>query len=113
MSKHTPGNWYAMIHETGGIIDQATVLSDHETDGEPTFLADTMSIDDEVPLEQRRANALLFAASKNLLAAAIKTVEENRNLADGDDCTLRHLLAAIAEAEGRPFPSTQVTNQGE
>jgi hypothetical protein len=59
--KATPGPWYALTGDNGGIIDQATVCSEHEMDGEPTFIADTMTVDDEVPLEQRKANAALIA----------------------------------------------------
>lgn len=66
-SNCTPGPWYAMTGDTGGIIDQANVFSEHETDGEPTFIADTMGIDDEVPLEERKANARLIAASRGML----------------------------------------------
>jgi hypothetical protein len=67
--QHTPAPWYAMTAETGGFLDQATVFSEHETDGEPTYIADTMPIDNEVPLTQRKANARLIAAAPDLLAA--------------------------------------------
>ncbi len=33
-----------------------------------------------------------------LLAACVKTVKENGHLADGDNCTLRHLVVAIAKS---------------
>jgi hypothetical protein len=54
----------------------------------------------ELEIEQAKA-ARLIAAAPALLSAAIKTVEENRHLADGDNCTLVHLVRAIAKAEGR------------
>ena len=46
------------------------------------------------------ANARLIAAAPDLLDACIKTVEENGHLADGDNCTLIHLVRAIAKATG-------------
>lgn len=46
-------------------------------------------------------DALMFAGQRDdLLSACIKTVEENGHLADGDDCTLIHLVKAIAKAKG-------------
>jgi hypothetical protein len=109
MSNHTPGNWYAMTGETGGIVDQANVFSDHETDGEPTFIADTLGIDDEVPLEQRRANAYLIAASKKLLAAAKAVCPILQMNGDGPDDQKRFdaLCEAIAEAEGPALSQQQ------
>lgn len=38
-------------------------------------------------------------AAHHLLDAAVRTVEENLHLADGTNCTLRHLKVAIAKAE--------------
>jgi hypothetical protein len=35
-----------------------------------------------------------------LLAAARQTLDENRHLTDGDDCTLRELRDAVAEIDG-------------
>lgn len=42
----------------------------------------------------------LHEVNQELLEAATKTVEENRHLADGDNCTLIHLVRAIAKATG-------------
>jgi len=113
MSAHTPGNWYAMTAEHGGVSDQANVFSDHETDGEPTFIADTLPLDDEVPLEQRRANAFLISAAPDLLelakqfkATAEYYIRESRKSSDEEGArlktvTLNMINAAIAKAEGR------------
>jgi hypothetical protein len=47
------------------------------------------------------AKAILDAAgATDLLAAAVKTVDENGHLADGDNCTLIHLVRAISKANG-------------
>jgi hypothetical protein len=115
LMSHTPGNWYAMIAEHGGISDQANVFSDHETDGEPTFIADTLPIDDEVPIEQRRANAFLIAAAPELLDL-VKLFEKSvkyyvgidRSDAGRDEegaraktITLNLIRQVIAKAEGR------------
>jgi hypothetical protein len=113
MSGHTPGPWYAMVAETGGMSDQANVFSEYETDGEPTFIADTLPIDDEVPLKQRRANAFLIAAGPELLEMAKlfeKSVEYQIRVARTDarsdeegarlmTITLNLVRDAIAKAE--------------
>lgn len=39
-------------------------------------------------------------AAPILLAACIKTIEQNRHLADGDNCTLIELVRAVEEATG-------------
>ena len=61
----TPLPWYVMNAETGGTSDQATIFAEHETDGEPTFIADTMGIDEEISPEERRANAALIVRAVN------------------------------------------------
>ena len=45
--------------------------------------------------------ALLFARRErdDLMAAIRQTLEENKHLADGDDCTLKVLKDAFAKAE--------------
>jgi hypothetical protein len=102
-----------MLAEHGGISDQANVFSEHETDGEPTFIADTLPIDDEVPLDQRRANALLIAAAPELLEMAKlfeKSVEYQIRVARTDagsdeegarlkTITLNLIREAISKAE--------------
>lgn len=103
MTEHTPGTWYAMTAETGGIIDQATVFSDHETDGEPTLIANTFGSLDNVPLAQRKANAHLIAAGKEMLAALRRA--SSFIICNGydakDQALLNEVSAAIAKAEGR------------
>lgn len=110
VGKHTPGPWYAMTRESGGLLDQATVCSEHETDGEPTFIADTMGLDGEVPLEQRKANARLMAAAPDMLKAltdAIPALVRMHGMtAAGKNRSLRlaqlnAARAAISKAEGR------------
>ena len=42
----------------------------------------------------------IVAQRDELLAACIQTVEENGHLADGENCTLIHLVRAIAKVKG-------------
>lgn len=114
-SAHTKGPWYAMTAETGSMVtDQANVFSQHEIKGEPTFIADTLGVDDDVPLKQRKANAHLISAAPELLELARqleRTVkyEIDKSKKRGDDeegvrlmtATLNLTRAAIAKAEGR------------
>ena len=44
--------------------------------------------------------AMLTTQRDELLEACIQTVEENGHLADGENCTLIHLVRAIAKVEG-------------
>lgn len=104
MSKHTPGPWYAMTGDTGGIVDQANVFSEHETEGEPTFIADTMGVDDEVPLEQRKANALLIAAAPLMLATLEEIIVECES---GPSQALRQTIAKKARAAWRAALSSE------
>lgn len=84
---HTTGQWYAMTHETGGMLDQATVFSERDGGSEPIFIADTWSVDDEIPLEERKANAKLIAAAGDLLEAAqlLEAAEDSRQHCDECD----------------------------
>ncbi len=106
---HTPGPWYAMTGDTGGIVDQANVFSEHETDGEPTFIADTMPVDDEVPLEQRKANAHIIAAGLEMLSALRRAY--SFILCNGydkqDQALLNEVAGAIGKAEGRALIAEQ------
>ena len=43
----------------------------------------------------------LHEVNEELMKAATKTIAENRHLADGDNCTLIHLVRAIAKATGQ------------
>lgn len=66
-------------------------------------LADWMEWNDASAEVQNQAAAelrRLHEVNQELLEAATKTVEENRHLADGDNCTLIHLVRAIAKATG-------------
>ena len=58
------------------------------------FLGTTAS---DAATELRR----LHEVNEELMKAATKTIEENRHLADGDNCTLIHLVRAIAKATGQ------------
>ena len=51
-------------------------------------------------LELHPRFAQVQAQRDALLAACIQTVEENGHLADGENCTLIHLVRAIAKVEG-------------
>jgi hypothetical protein len=97
--KYTPGNWYAVTGDDGGIIDQATVCSDREKNGEPMFLADTMGLGDpnDVPLEQRKANARMFAASKDLYLAAKKMLQHLNARIDAAPSNSKPVFHGIVE----------------
>lgn len=51
-------------------------------------------------LELHPRFAQVQAQRDELLAACIQTVEENGHLADGENCTLIHLVRAIAKVKG-------------
>lgn len=58
------------------------------------------------PHDEKVWTAALFAAAPDLLEAAVRTIEENLHLADGENCTLIHLKRAIAKATGAPIVSS-------
>lgn len=114
--KHTPGPWYVMVRETGGIADQANVFSKHEVAGEPAFICDTLGVgnDNEPKLPQRRANAFLIAEAPELLelvklfAESVEyQIRVDRTDAGRDEegarlktITLNLIRESIARAEG-------------
>jgi hypothetical protein len=101
MSEHTPGPWYAMTNESGGLFDQANVFSEHDnSDGEPTFIADTLGVDDEIPLEERKANARLIAAALDMLHALEMVRDANKTDPHIPPAALATIEAAIAKARG-------------
>lgn len=85
---HTPGPWEAEPIGCGEFAIRAYFNGRRNA-----YRIANVKISNDV-----EANAALIAAAPELLEAAIKTVQENLNLADGDNCTLRHLKAAIAKA---------------
>jgi len=68
-------------------IDHEELIADH--------LADCWNACGTTPLP-------VVHAAPDLLAACIETIEANRHLADGNDCTLRLLVRAVEQATGRP-----------
>lgn len=96
--KHTSGEWYAMTHEVGGILDQASVFSEQGGVG-PVFIADTWSVDDEAPLEERKANARLIAAAPDLVDAVEQALDDMGDSHCVCEATKQQLIAALAKAE--------------
>ena len=100
-AKHTPGPWHAKlqmsrdrrplgwtIEHANGRIGWSSYATAHPNEGEGP------------PYEIGGANARLIAAAPDLLDAAIRTIEENLHLADGENCTLNRLKRAVAKATG-------------
>lgn len=46
------------------------------------------------------ANAALLTQAPELLKACMMTIDENKHLADGDNCTLRHIVKAVDSLAG-------------
>lgn len=93
---HTPGPWIA---KEGGRFDpEINITTEFRCETNKVRICGIdIAFTGEFGLEQK-ANACLIAAAPDLLDACIKTVEENGHLADGDNCTLIHLVRAIAKA---------------
>ena len=100
MSAHTPGPW--TVEPLGAPKSMPLIAGPSRGDKTPLVATAEFSRAGPVNHDQAVANAHLIAAEPELLAACIKTVEENAHLADGDDCTLIHLVRAIAKAKGQP-----------
>lgn len=104
MSASTPGPW-VVAQGSMGMLSISTIR-----EGKSWFIADVrgryVHLTADGPVTDDRtdeavANARLIAAAPDLLAACIKTIEENLHLADGENCTLIDLKRAIALAEGK------------
>lgn len=85
-AQHTPGPWSFRKNYNGS-------LDFFAEDGARVIMCNARLLNQD-------ANARLIAAAPDLLDAAIKTVEENGHLADGDNRTLIHLVRAITKAIG-------------
>jgi hypothetical protein len=86
-TQHTPGPWFQWSDNNGRL----------QVGSSTNYTVAQMMI---TPLHGQLANARLIAAAPDLLEACIKTVEQNKHLADGDNCTLIYLVRAIAKATG-------------
>lgn len=98
---HTPGPWIDERWQEGN-EGGTRVISDDD------WKCQVCCVEDRPGLKPARvfANARLITAApallkevKRLREAVSQTIAENRHLADGEDCTLRRLVAAMEEDE--------------
>ena len=98
-AEHTPGPWKIKARHTDKGV-RNTVYAKKEKRNANILNGDKNGVLYLINVDEALANARLIAAAPELLEACIKTVEENLHLADGENCTLIHLVKAIAKATG-------------